>query len=67
MVIVDLLVLMREEFFKWFKVKIDEKKCFNWLEIYFMFFVMMFNIGWIIKDMIVMIMWKGFKMGNCGG
>lgn len=49
------------------KKKLDERKRENWLELFLAKFVMMSNIGWVIKDMIAMTTWKGLKPGNRGG
>ncbi|KAH6628911.1 hypothetical protein F5144DRAFT_655593 [Chaetomium tenue] len=49
------------------KKKLAEKKRENWLELFLAMFVMMSNIGWVVKDMIAMTTWKGLKPGNRGG
>lgn len=64
LVIRDLLVPLTNQFLKRLKAKIDERKPEDWLEIHLAMFVMMSNIGWIIKDMIAMTSWKGLKVSN---
>ncbi|KAH6855479.1 hypothetical protein B0I37DRAFT_57262 [Chaetomium sp. MPI-CAGE-AT-0009] len=49
------------------KNKLAEKRRENWLELFLATFIMMSNIGWVIKDMIAMTTWKGLKPGNRGG
>jgi hypothetical protein len=49
------------------KKKLDEKRRENWLELFLATFIMMSNIGWVIKDMMAMTKWKGLKPGNRGG
>jgi hypothetical protein len=64
LVIRDLLAPLTTQFLKRLKVKIDERKSENWMEIHFAMFIMMSNIGWIVKDMIAMTTWKGLKVSN---
>jgi len=49
------------------KNKLDEKKRENWLEVFLAAFIIMSNIGFVIKDMVVMTTSKGLKPGNRGG
>ncbi|OTB09303.1 hypothetical protein M426DRAFT_77483 [Hypoxylon sp. CI-4A] len=66
-VIRDLLVPHTHFFLRRLKAKIDEQKRENWLEIYFAMFIMMSNVGWILKDMAANAAWKGLKPGSRGG
>lgn len=62
----DLLAPLTTRFLARLKAKIEEGKRQNWQEIYFALFITMSNIGWIIKDMVVMTKWKGLKVGVIG-
>jgi hypothetical protein len=64
LVIRDLLAPLTAQFLKRLKAKIDERKSENWMEIHFAMFIMMSNIGWIVKDMIAMTTWKGLKVST---
>ena len=61
-VIKDLLDPITDRFLKNLKAKIDERRPENWLEIHFAIFIMMSNVGWISKDMIMQTTEKGLKV-----
>lgn len=62
LVIRDLLTPLTERLLKRLNEKIFEQKRENWMEIYFAMFIIMSNIGWILKDMVTMTTWKGLKV-----
>lgn len=63
-VIKDLLDPITDRFLRNLKAKIDERRSENWLEVHFAIFIMMSNVGWIIKDIITQTTEKGLKV--CG-
>jgi hypothetical protein len=49
------------------KMFYDDRRRSNWLEIHLTILIMMSNTGWILKDMMNMMDWKGLKSGSRGG
>lgn len=62
LIIRDLITPLTQRFLKRLKDKIDEQKRENWMEIYFAMFIMMSNIGWVLKDLASVRSWKGLKV-----
>jgi hypothetical protein len=62
LVIRDLIAPLTKQYLKLLQQKINEKRKENWLEIYLAIFIMMSNIGWILKDMTHHSSWKGLKV-----
>jgi hypothetical protein len=52
----DLLIPLEKRLLKGLKDKIDEQRKENWLEIYLTMFIMMSNMGWVMKDILA---WTG--------
>ena len=52
----DLLIPLEKRLLKGLKDKIYEQKRENWLEIYLTIFIMMSNMGWVMKDILA---WTG--------
>jgi hypothetical protein len=52
----DLLMPLTKRLLKGLKDKINEQKRENWLEIYLTIFIMMSNMGWVMKDILA---WAG--------
>lgn len=48
----DLLIPLTKRLLQGLKDKIDEQKRENWLEIYLTMFIMMSNMGWVIKGVL---------------
>ena len=64
MVIRNLIRPFCERFLRRLKDKIDQRKRENWLEIYLSLFIMMSNMGLVMKDMATQARWKGLKVST---
>lgn len=52
------------KFLKRLNDKINQRKRENWLEIYLAMFIMMSNMGLVMKDMATQARWKGLKVST---
>jgi hypothetical protein len=58
----DLLIPLTKRLLKTLKEKIDEQKKENWFEIYLAMFIMMSNMGWVMKDVVYWTSRHGLKV-----
>ncbi|KAH7395630.1 hypothetical protein BKA64DRAFT_674136 [Cadophora sp. MPI-SDFR-AT-0126] len=63
----ELLLPTSERLLKSLKSKIDEQKKENWLEIYLTMFIMMSNMGWVLKHVLTWTNRYGRRPGSRGG
>ncbi|KAH8768532.1 hypothetical protein BGZ57DRAFT_766227 [Hyaloscypha finlandica] len=63
----DLLIPLEKRLLKGLNDKINEQKRENWLEIYLTIFIMMSNMGWVMKDILAWTKRYGLKPGARGG